>query len=85
MESLDYFVNCRKFARKRVTEIHNTLNAFSSYSESDRLAIKGKLNKLLDGLKEYDLKIQSMKYFSDYANPLFTQELETCDDYTKKL
>ena len=85
MESLDYFVNCRKFARKRVTEIHNTLNAFSSYSESDRLAIKGKLNKLLDGLKEYDLKIQSMKYFSDFANPLFTQELETCDDYTNKI
>ena len=83
--NLEYLVNCRKFARKRVTEIHTSSATFDRCSESERLAIKGKLNELLSNLKEYDYGIQLMKFNNDYDNPLFVQELEKCDDYKSKV
>ena len=55
---LNYLINCRKFTRRRVTEIHNSSTSFASYTDSEILAVKGKLNDLINNLKEYDSTIQ---------------------------
>ena len=62
MSGLKLLISSRKFVRKAITETHNKRDSFSALSRTDRNAKKSLLQDFLVQLRDYDSRIQSLKW-----------------------
>ena len=82
---LKLLIQSRKFLRKRVTELFNRKDTFSTLSTTERNQITLELEEALDAFKNYNNEIQTLKWQEQQDESWLNTELNSCEDYFQKV
>ena len=85
MSDLKLLISSRKFVRKAITETHNKRDSFSALSRTDRNAKKSLLQDFLVQLRDYDSRIQSLKWTETEDESVLEEEISLSHEYLSKI